>query len=272
MRSSISAQSWESVPPAPELTVTIASPESYSPEKRRSISRFARRSRTLSNCSWNSPAIDSSSAAISSSASRSSTSATSLRYSSSLRWVRECSAETFAACSWSSQKPVAPMSFSSASRRSLSEAGSKVVREQLQLVTERPEVNVGRVGGHVTEASGPTILAVPNIKNPEFDDSRDQPGFRARRAKVGFQGGAVKTGLSYWEVEPGEAAYPYHAHLTEEEIIVVVEGRPSLRTPAGWRELEQGEVVVFPTGEKGAHQIVNKSDAPIRFLAFSNSG
>jgi uncharacterized cupin superfamily protein len=113
---------------------------------------------------------------------------------------------------------------------------------------------------------------VPNINNPEFDDTRDHPGFRARRAKVGFQGGAVKTGLSYWEVDPGEAAYPYHAHLTEEEIIVVTEGRPSLRTPDGWRELEEGEVVVFPTGEKGAHQIVNKTGETVRFLSFSNSG
>ena len=113
---------------------------------------------------------------------------------------------------------------------------------------------------------------MPNINRPEFDDNRDQPGFTARRAKVGFQGGAVKTGLSYWEVDPGEAAYPYHAHLTEEEIIVVMEGRPSLRTPDGWRVLEQGDVVVFPTGEKGAHQIVNKTDATVRFLSFSNSG
>jgi uncharacterized cupin superfamily protein len=113
---------------------------------------------------------------------------------------------------------------------------------------------------------------VPNVKRPEFDDSREHPGFRARRAKVGFQGGAVKTGLSYWEVDPGEAAYPYHAHLTEEEIIVVTEGTPSLRTPDGWRELEEGEVVVFPVGERGAHQIVNRTDQTIRFLAFSNSG
>ena len=113
---------------------------------------------------------------------------------------------------------------------------------------------------------------MPNINNPDFNDSRDVEGFRARRAKVGHQAGAVKTGLSYWEVGPGQAAYPYHAHLTEEEIIVVLEGRPSLRTPEGWRELDQGEVVVFPTGEPGAHQLVNKTDATIRFLAFSNSG
>ena len=111
-----------------------------------------------------------------------------------------------------------------------------------------------------------------NINHPEFNDVREQPGFRARRAKLGLQGGAAKTGLSYWEVEPGEAAYPYHAHLTEEEIIVVLSGRPSLRTPDGWRDLEEGEVLIFPTGQRGAHQIVNKSDETIRFLAFSNSG
>jgi uncharacterized cupin superfamily protein len=113
---------------------------------------------------------------------------------------------------------------------------------------------------------------VPNIKRPEFNDSREEPGFRARRAKVGHQAGAFKTGLSYWEVDPGEAAYPYHAHLSEEETIVVTEGTPSLRTPDGWRELEEGEVVVFPVGEGGAHQVVNKTETAVRFLAFSNSG
>ena len=123
-----------------------------------------------------------------------------------------------------------------------------------------------------TEASARRIGAVPNINSPEFNDSRDHPGFKARRAKVGHQAGAFKTGLSYWEVDPGQAAYPYHAHWTEEEIVVVLEGRPSLRTPAGWRDLEQGEVVVFPTGEEGAHQIVNKTEETVRFLSFSNSG
>lgn len=123
-----------------------------------------------------------------------------------------------------------------------------------------------------TEASGRTIDAVPNINNPQFSDVRDHPGFNARRVKVGHEAGAVKTGLSYWEVDPGQAAYPYHAHLSEEEIVVILEGSPSLRTPDGWRDLEQGEVVVFPTGEDGAHQIVNKTESKVRFLAFSNSG
>ncbi len=82
--------------------------------------------------------------------------------------------------------------------------------------------------------------------------------------------GTEKTGLSLFEVPPGEAAYPYHWHLAEEEVVVVVAGRPSLRTPGGWRELAPGEVVSFLVGERGAHQLVNRTAETVLFLAFSN--
>ena len=111
-----------------------------------------------------------------------------------------------------------------------------------------------------------------NIEKPHFDEPREHEGFRAQRARISRQAGAERLGLSLWEVPPGQAAYPYHAHLTEEELVIVLEGRPSLRTPGGWRDLEQGEVVSFLRGEQGAHQIVNRSDEPIRFLAFSPNG
>jgi uncharacterized cupin superfamily protein len=113
---------------------------------------------------------------------------------------------------------------------------------------------------------------VPNLNQPEFDDVREQPGFNARRARLGRQAGAERLGLSYWEVEPGQAAYPYHAHLTEEELLVVLEGTPRLRTPEGWRELAPGDVVSFAAGVRGAHQLVNGTDETIRFLAISTAG
>jgi uncharacterized cupin superfamily protein len=111
-----------------------------------------------------------------------------------------------------------------------------------------------------------------SIANPVFDEERDHEGFNCLRARLGRQAGSVKTGLSLWEVPAGQAAYPYHFHLAEEEIVVVVSGRPTLRTPEGSRDLEEGEVLAFPVGEEGAHQIVNKTDEPVRFLAFSNQG
>jgi uncharacterized cupin superfamily protein len=111
-----------------------------------------------------------------------------------------------------------------------------------------------------------------SIEKPDFDEPREQEGFRAHRARISRQAGAERLGLSLWEVPPGQAAYPYHAHLTEEELVIVLEGTPSLRTHDGWRELEQGEVVSFPRGERGAHQIVNRTQESVRFLAFSPSG
>ena len=111
---------------------------------------------------------------------------------------------------------------------------------------------------------------MPNIHDPDFDEPREQPGFTCRRARVGRQLGTLKVGVSVWEVPPGQAAYPYHWHVAEEELLVVLAGRPSLRTPEGWRELAEGEAVAFPVGEQGAHQLVNRTDEPVRFLAVSN--
>jgi uncharacterized cupin superfamily protein len=112
-----------------------------------------------------------------------------------------------------------------------------------------------------------------NINTPEFDSDRGgREGFGALRALLGKQAGAEKLGLSLWELPPGEAAYPYHFHLMDEELIIVVKGRPTLRGSAGWREVTTGEVLSFPVGERGAHQLVNWTDEPVQFLAISTSG
>lgn len=113
---------------------------------------------------------------------------------------------------------------------------------------------------------------MPNLNEPEFDEPREQPGFRSLRARLSRQAGSERLGLSLWELPPGEAAYPYHHHLAEEELLLVLEGRPALRTPDGWRELDEGEVVAFPRGVDGAHQLLNRTDRTVRFLAFSTNG
>jgi uncharacterized cupin superfamily protein len=113
---------------------------------------------------------------------------------------------------------------------------------------------------------------MPNIYAPEFDEPRDHDGFRARRARLGHQLRTERIGLSLWEIPPGEKAYPYHFHLAEEEVLVVLEGSPTLRTPTGARPLERGEVVRFPVGEDGAHQLANEGTELVRLLAVSTHG
>jgi uncharacterized cupin superfamily protein len=113
---------------------------------------------------------------------------------------------------------------------------------------------------------------VTNINEPIFDEPREHPGFRCQRARLSRQAGSERLGLSLWELPPGEAAYPYHYHLAEEELVLVLNGRPSLRTSDGWRELSEGEIVAFLRGERGGHQLVNRTQETVRFLAFSTSG
>src|SRR5262245_3080272 len=111
-----------------------------------------------------------------------------------------------------------------------------------------------------------------SINDPSFEEGEKPEGFRSRRARIGYELGTELIGASLFEVPPGEAAYPYHFHYSDEELVIVLSGRPTLRTPAGVRELEEGEAVRFPLGEEGAHQISNPSEDTVTFLAISSSG
>jgi uncharacterized cupin superfamily protein len=113
---------------------------------------------------------------------------------------------------------------------------------------------------------------MPNINDLEPLELREAPGFEAHRGRLGWALGTERLGLSVWEIAPGQAAYPYHFHLQEEEVLIVLAGTPSLRTGSGWRELATGEAVRFETGPEGAHQVANWSGEPARFLAVSTSG
>ena len=113
---------------------------------------------------------------------------------------------------------------------------------------------------------------MPNVFKPVFEEGERPEGFRSRRARIGYELGTELIGCSLWELPPGEAAYPYHFHYSDEELVIVLSGRPSLRTPKGNRELEEGEAIRFQLGEEGAHQIFNPTDQPATFLAVSSHG
>ena len=113
---------------------------------------------------------------------------------------------------------------------------------------------------------------MPNIYAPAFEEGERPPGFRARRARIGYELGTELIGCSVWELPPGEAAYPYHFHYADEELILVLSGRPTLRAPDGSRQLNTGDAVRFPLGEEGAHQLRNETDETATFVAISSHG
>jgi uncharacterized cupin superfamily protein len=108
-----------------------------------------------------------------------------------------------------------------------------------------------------------------NLTDPTFEHDPDPEGFRAGMFRFGGQLGATDTGASLYELPPGQAICPYHYEYGEEEWLLVMSGRPSVRTPEGTEELEPLDMVFFPKGPDGAHQVRNDSDEPARVLMWS---
>jgi len=100
-------------------------------------------------------------------------------------------------------------------------------------------------------------------------DPDDPPGFRNGMARLGGDLGAKDSGATLYELAPGEAVCPYHYEYGEEEWALVIEGTPSVRTPDSTEQLEPNDLVFFPKGPDGAHQIRNGGDAPARVLMWS---
>ena len=113
-------------------------------------------------------------------------------------------------------------------------------------------------------------MRVLNIADPEFTyDDDDPPPFHAGMFRLGKQLGATQTGMSVYELPPGQSVCPYHYEYGEEEWVLVLTGRPTLRTPDGERELAPFDAAFFPIGPDGAHQIRNDTADTVRIVMWS---
>ena len=73
-----------------------------------------------------------------------------------------------------------------------------------------------------------------------------------------------------YELPPGQSICPYHYENAEEEWLIVLAGRPTLRTPDGEREVGPWECAFFPQGEAGAHKVTNRTDETVRVCIWAN--
>jgi uncharacterized cupin superfamily protein len=109
----------------------------------------------------------------------------------------------------------------------------------------------------------------PNIWNDvwgEQDEDWSGGGGRAKRLPRAQERPGL--GVTLYELDPANFVV-YHFHHAWEEVLIVLRGRPTLRTPAGERQLDEGESVYFPLGAEGAHGLKNETDGPVRFLMAS---
>jgi uncharacterized cupin superfamily protein len=112
-------------------------------------------------------------------------------------------------------------------------------------------------------------MEIANVFTVECELGMEHDGFRIREAQIGPGLGADLIGGSVYEVDPGKKLWPYHVHHANEEWVIVLRGRPTLRTPEGERELVEGDVACFVRGAAGAHQVRNATEEPVRILMLS---
>ena len=105
-----------------------------------------------------------------------------------------------------------------------------------------------------------------NIWIDEWDEGEDwsRGGGRSRRLPRGD-----RLGATVYELDPGNFTV-YHFHHAWEEMLIVLEGQPTLRTDAGERRLGRGDVVFFRLGPEGVHGLKNETQSPVRFLMASS--
>ena len=107
------------------------------------------------------------------------------------------------------------------------------------------------------------MSATPNVFADNWDETDDWSGGGAKSTRLVKSG--PQLGATVYELGPGNTAV-YHFHHGSEELLIVLRGRPTLRTPDGERQLAEGEVIHFPLGPDGAHGVRNDTDDTVRYV------
>jgi uncharacterized cupin superfamily protein len=114
-----------------------------------------------------------------------------------------------------------------------------------------------------------TKVPVINVEDVALRDWGHGDAFQARIGSVARAVGAERLGMRLVEVPAGKRAWPYHFHYVNEEMFYVLEGTGTLRYGGERYPIRAGDVISARAGTREGHQIINTSQAPLRYLAIS---
>ncbi|MBI4523452.1 MAG: cupin domain-containing protein [Deltaproteobacteria bacterium] len=106
-------------------------------------------------------------------------------------------------------------------------------------------------------------VPLEQMKTPEGS------AFGGFRQRVGMALGARKLGYSFFTVPPGKAAFPFHLHHANEEMIYILDGEAVLRRGKQEITVSSGTFVACLPGPENPHQLVNTSSGDLRYLVVS---
>jgi uncharacterized cupin superfamily protein len=118
----------------------------------------------------------------------------------------------------------------------------------------------------VSERPNPEIV---NLDDVELDWLRKGSRFQVGMGYVGRTLGLSLIGATLHVVPAGKTAWPYHRHHGTDEMFLVLSGTGEYRVGDRLAPIRAGDCIGAPAGGE-AHQIINSSDAELRYIAFDN--
>lgn len=110
---------------------------------------------------------------------------------------------------------------------------------------------------------------IRNFNHAELKQEAREPLYDSLCRRLATGTAACKLGASVDVVPPGKRACPYHFHHAQEEMFIVLEGSGSLRVAGEMLPLVAGDIAFIPPGPEYPHQIINTSNAPLKYLSIS---
>lgn len=107
---------------------------------------------------------------------------------------------------------------------------------------------------------------------PGFPMQPDRPSdrFGATVAPLSDALGLTGLGAMAVTVAPGKRAFPFHNHLGNDELFVILEGHGTYRFGEDSFPVRAGDVCAAPRGGPDtAHQLINTGDTPLEYIGIS---
>ncbi len=119
------------------------------------------------------------------------------------------------------------------------------------------------------KASELAAKLIRNFNDVALQRELREPLYDTQCARLARGTAATKMGASFDILAPGKRGCPYHLHHAQEEMFVILEGSGTLRVAGEKLPIKAGDVIFIPPGPDYPHQIINTSEAPLKYLSIS---
>lgn len=110
---------------------------------------------------------------------------------------------------------------------------------------------------------------IRNVREVPLHHFVREPLYESERSNISRDTAAKKLGASFDVLAPSKRICPYHLHHAQEELFVVLEGSGTLRVAGEMLPIKAEDVIFIPAGPEYPHQIINTSEAALKYLSIS---